>query len=38
MRQKQARAERFWDTNRGTQIGNGQRYLRPVAMIDFLLN
>ena len=26
---KQARAERFWDTNRGTQIGNGQRYLRP---------
>jgi P-type conjugative transfer protein TrbJ len=26
---KQARAERFWDTNRGTQIGDGQRYGRP---------
>lgn len=26
---KQARAQRFWDTNRDTQVGNGQRFTRP---------
>ena len=26
---KQARAERFWDTNRGTQVGNSAGFFRP---------